>query len=126
MEVKYKRADELDCGDVIVIGGIETVIEYLEVVSGYILINKNEVLAPPEAQLRLVCRAPSDLEIVQKALGKIKLVDHRSANVDFFGNGSWVVWNYSINAAHQVADGSDLESLLTWAKQTIGGWSDGY
>lgn len=111
MEFKYKRADELDCGDVIVIGGIETVIEYLEVVSGYILINKNEVLAPPEAKLRLVCRAPSDLEIVQRALGKTE------CRLSIHVNGSWDVDDYMDRV---LASGVDQKSLLTWAKQTIG------
>lgn len=113
MEVKYKRADELDCGDVIVSDGIETVIEYLEVVSGYILINKNEVLTPPEAQLRLVCRAPSDLEIVQKALHQ------EYCNVELSANGSWQLFERISNSSIGIG-GDETAALLTWAKQQIG------
>lgn len=63
---------------------------------------------------------PSDLEIVQQALDQSKLVDHRCASLDFDGDGDWIVWQYSESAAHQFASGNGRESLLTWAKQTIG------
>ena len=62
----------------------------------------------------------SDLEVVHKALDMSSRVRYRCASLDFDGDSDWIVWTYSENAAHRVAEGSGINSLLAWAKQTVG------
>lgn len=113
MDVKYKRADTLECGDVIIKNGEEVLIDSVQNVCGYIRINNDEALTPPEAQVRICKSRLSDLEIVQKAL------EQEHCFVEITGDGGWHLFERITNESIGIG-GDTVLGLLTWAKQQIG------
>lgn len=116
MEVKVGQVWKNKSGTMITIIGLDNKSAALKMATGEIGCHSISFLEWHIQQLELelvLDQQLSDLEIVQKAL----IEKCGGSGCLVFHHGGWVIETDE----YVIAEGNDNESLLTWAKQTIGG-----